>query len=375
MKPRIFINIDTYAIGGPGKGLIQFLKHGGQDLSDPLVVGFWRGAEKSWPFRDAVEATGAEFKVLLQRFAFDPMAIFNARKLIEENRIELLQSHGYKSHVVCLALKIMTGLPWVAFVHGWTSENLKVGLYNLLEKVIVRFADRIVPVSANLGQRLYLGRWGKKKVRIITNAVEIPPAVDSTGAVSVREQFGISQSDFLVGVVGRLSPEKGHIYLVEAIKVIAVDYPEIKVMFVGDGQELSTLERAVKENSLDGNFFMAGYRSDLHRFYNDFDCVVIPSLSEGMPNAALEAMAAGKPVIASRVGGIPDVVIDGVTGCLVPAKSPAALAERIIDLYRDRDKCRLFGIAGFEKVKSEFGPEERVRRIVSMYDELIRFSS
>jgi len=373
MKPRIFVNIDTYAIGGPGKGLIQFLKRGGQDLCDPLVVGFWRGAEKRWPFREAVVATGARFKVLTQRFAFDPAAVFKAKKLIEEDRIELLQSHGYKSHVVCLALKIMTGLPWVAFVHGWTSENLKVELYNLLEKVIVRFADRIVPVSANLGQRLHLCRWARKKVRVITNAVEIPPFIETAG--TVREEFGVSKSDFLVGVVGRLSPEKGHIYLVEAMKSIVADSPKIKVMFVGDGQELSNLERAVKENSLEGNFIMAGYRIDLHRFYDDFDCVVMPSLTEGMPNAALEAMAAGKPVIAARVGGIPDVVVDGVTGCLVPSRSPAALAGKIIELSRDRDKCRRFGLAGFEKVKSEFGPEERVRRIVSMYDELIRFSA
>lgn len=369
MKPRVLIVIDTYNIGGPGKGLIQFLTNGGLELCQPVLAGFWRGPERAWQFRDAAELTGVQFEVLKQRHGFDPSVIKEAIRLVRENNITILQSHGYKAHVICYFVRLMTKLPWVAFVHGWTSENIKVKAYNLIDKVMVRFADRIVPVSVDLKKRLHLSSACEKKVRVISNAVDTAKTdcIDE----DIRKKYDIGCDDFLIGVVGRLSPEKGHVDFILAMKLMVITNPLIKAIFVGEGQERLAIETAIRENALQGCIFMAGYQQDVSAYYRAFDLVVMPSHAEGMPNAALEAMVHAKPVVATRVGGIPEVVVDGVTGCLVPPRNPEALSEAILVIASNSSMMAAFGVAGKDLVSGKFNPQERAKNIVAVYHELL----
>lgn len=369
MKPRVLIVIDTYRIGGPGKGLLQFFRNGGLECCQPLLVSFWRGPEGDWQFRDAAQATGVSFQALKQRHGFDPAVLKGLLRLARDNDIQIIQSHGYKAHLLCFFLSRLTGLPWVGFVHGWTSENLKVKCYNLIDKLMVRFADRIVPVSASLGERLHLGTRGRSKMQVVNNAVDLTSSAAS--GAQIRQRFGIADSDFLLGVVGRLSPEKGHADFIAAMKRVADSAPRVKAIFIGDGQERSALERSIAEHSLQQRIFLAGYQEELAPYYRALDLVVMPSHSEGMPNAALEAMVHGKPVLATAVGGIPEVVLDGVTGVLVPPHDPAALSAAVLKLAQDRGLLDSLGSAGEERVKSEFNPLERTRKIVALYRELL----
>ena len=371
MKPRVLIVIDTYAIGGPGKLILQFLRDGGKDISSPIVAGFWRGPERAWQFRDAVEVGGTEFAVLRQTFAFDPLVIGAARRLARDKGIQILESHGYKSHVVCLALKLMLGLPWIAYVHGWTSENFKVEMYNRLDRWIVRFADRIVPVSRDLGARLRLGRRDLKKLVYIPNAVVTGSPKDDDGGVGdVRSLLGARAGDPVLGVVGRLSPEKGHRYFIEAMNAVSAEHKDVRAVLVGEGQERAALTRSVREAGLEDRVYFAGYREDVSPWYRACDVVVMPSLREGMPLAALEAMAFAKPVIASNVGGIPEVVLDGVTGLLVHPADPSALAGAISGMLKDPALMERLGRAGRQRVEAEFSPSARTDRIKELYEDL-----
>jgi glycosyltransferase involved in cell wall biosynthesis len=370
VKPNVLINIDTYAIGGPGKLILQFLKNGGRDICNPLVAGFWRGPEGKWQFRDAVEELSVDFAVLRQAFAYDPLVLMQAYRLTRKSDINILESHGYKSHVICLALKRLLGIPWIAYVHGWTSENLKVELYNRLEKKLVRFADRIVPVSHNLGERLALGSDYAKKLSHIPNAVE-PVAPDKQFA-DVRSQLGISETTLLLAVVGRLSPEKGHRYLLEALPTLLKACTDIKVVFVGDGQEREALLADIDRLCLKECVKLAGYQEDVSSFFNACDVLVMPSLSEGMPMAALEAMSFAKPVVATLVGGIPEVVVNGKTGLLVEPQNPAALAYALSDLLHNVERMKEFGCAGRARVESEFGPAARVRSVDDLYQRVLK---
>lgn len=370
MKPRVLITIDTYAIGGPGKVILQFLEYGGKEWCSPIVAGFWRGPEGKWQFREAVEALDVRFAVLRQKFAFDPFVIKDALRLVRENNISILESHGYKGHVVCLALKKLTKLPWVAYVHGWTSENLKVELYNRLDRAIVRFADKIVPVSEDLRARLDIEESAGGKLVTIPNAAD---SIDTTRPFAdVRERYGVAGNETLFCIVGRLSPEKGHRYFVEAFKMVSAEFPEIKAVIVGDGQEREALARIVHQNGLTGRIIFAGYQEDVSSFYHACDMVILPSLREGMPMAALEAMMFAKPVIASDVGGIPEVVLDGVTGVLVEPQNPVALAAALGGLLRDREKMAELGLAGKRRVEAEFNPRVRAQNIVKIYESLLQ---
>lgn len=368
-KPRVLITIDTYEIGGAGKVIIQFLTNGGKEYFEPVVAGFWRGPEAAWQFRDAVESISVPFKVLRQKSAYDPSVIPAALKIIREDNITILESHGYKAHVVCLALRHLTKLPWVAYVHGWTSENIKIELYNLIEKTIVRFADQIIPVSESLKSRLHLGRRGTEKAVVITNAADF---VDTKQAfTSQRERYGVQESEILVGVIGRLSPEKGHRFFIEAMKAVAAKYGNVKAVFVGEGQERSALSEAIYKSGLEGRIVLAGFQQDVSSFYHACDIICLPSLSEGMPNVALEAMMFEKPVVAFSAGGIPEVVDDGITGILVEPQNPVALAEAILDMIGGRYNMQEMGTAGRKRVEAEFNPRVRAERVAGIYESLI----
>lgn len=368
-KPRVLITIDTYEIGGAGKVIIQFLSNGGKESCEPIVAGFWRGQEAAWQFRDAVESIGVPFKVMRQKSAFDPSVILAAVKIIRENNITLLESHGYKAHVVCLALRKLTKLPWIAYVHGWTSENSKVELYNLVEKTVVRFADRIIPVSESLKSRLHLGRRATKKAVVITNAADF---VDTNQSfTNRRERYGVQENELLIGVIGRLSPEKGHRCFIEVMKTVAAKYGHVKAIFVGEGQERGALTEAINKSGLEGKVILAGFQQDVSSFYHACDIICLPSLSEGMPNVALEAMMFEKPVVAFRVGGIPEVVQDGITGILVEAQNQAALAEAVIDMIGGRYDLKAMGSAGRKRVEAEFNPQVRAWRVAGLHESLV----
>jgi glycosyltransferase involved in cell wall biosynthesis len=368
MNPRIMILIDTYAIGGAGKVILQFLKSGGTDVCAPVVTGFWRGPRAAWLFRDAVETLGVKFEVLVQKFAFDPLVIYDALKLTRAHKTQILESHGYKGHVVCLALKRWTGLPWIAYVHGWTSENKKVALYNQLDRSIVRFADRVVAVSGAVSSRVRIPKRAQKKIVVINNAAD--PANCGDG-INARDSLKVSNDDVLVGVVGRLSPEKGQRYLLEAIHLIPPDVP-LKAVLVGDGQEYKTLSEEIAKRNLSGRVMMVGFQADVTPFYRACDIIALPSLAEGMPNAALEAMSFGRAIVATDVGGIPEVVIDGETGLLVPPRNPEALAAALTRLVSHRDQIRKLGLAGNLRAEREFNPTDRVEKVANVYREVMR---
>jgi glycosyltransferase involved in cell wall biosynthesis len=361
--------IDTYNIGGPGKLLIQFLNNGGLSECNPIVAGFWRGPEKRWQFREAAEATGVRFEILHQACAYDVSVIRAALTIVRKNDINIIETHGYKAHVVGLALKLMTKLSWVAVVHGWTRENIKVEVYNWIEKYVVRYADRIVAVSDNIRMKLHLGKAGSGRLMTITNAADLVD-VDQK-FVCQRTTYGILGNELLIVVVGRLSPEKGHRCFIDALLQVSGKSDSVKALFVGEGHERESLQKIIQQNGMEGKIFLTGYQEDVASFYHASDIVVLPSLQEGMPVVALEAMMFAKPVVASSVGGIPEVVLHGETGFLVEPQNPAALADALLSLINDPRKRKEFGLAGKKRVETAFDPKSRTQKFLAMYRDLL----
>ncbi len=369
-KPRVVIVMASTILGGPGKGLLQFLLCGGLLQSVPLVCNFLVKAGEPWQFRDEFVKAGVPFTPLRQRFTYDPFLIPQAYRLVNSNRIQILQSHGYKSHALCLILKLLTGVPWVGFVHGWTNENWKIRLYHKLDLTLLRFADKCVVVAEKLRSQLVASGISDHKIVTIRNAIntgELPP---DSGHL-VRTRYALADTDFLVGVIGRFSPEKGHSYFIEALRQLVANHRQIKALLVGDGQEEQALRDQVTRLGLDDHVIFTGYQEDVIPFIRAIDILVLPSLSEGMPNAALEAMACAKPVVATRVGGIPEVVVDGVTGLLVEAAQPGELAGAMIALMDDRGRAEAYGAAGMARVRNEFDPYVRAKKIMAVYHDLL----
>lgn len=369
MKPRVFIAMASRILGGPGKGLIQFFRNGGMESCDPICIDYVLKNNRETDFVRAIEEVGIKVAPLKQRFTFDPALISQALDIVRREKVNVLQSHGYKSHVLCAFLHWSTGLPWIAFVHGWTSENMKMHLYHALEKALVPFATRVVTVSDSIRQRLSL--TPSHKLRVIRNAIDPLELETRDSGRDSRVSLGLSRDALVVGVVGRLSPEKGQRFFLRALARARLRLPQLIGVLIGDGQDRHVLEAEAASLGLSGYIHFTGHVAGLGEYYRAMDLVVMPSLSEGMPNVALEAMLFGKAMLATRVGGVPEVVVDGVTGRIVEAGNPGQLASAMCSLLGDRNLLESFGQAGRERVLGEFSPALRTKQILDLYDEVL----
>ncbi len=442
-RPRVCMLLATDRLGGPGKGLVQFLRHGGLAGCSPVVVAYEAGEPGETEFTRAVRDTGADLRILRQRGAFDVSLIPQALRVVRDEGCEVLQSHGYKSHAVCACLHAMTGLPWVAFVHGWTAENVRVRAYRVLEQALLPLATRVVAVSDALGRSVWPA--ARRRMVVIPNAIDpaealrdgdvpatgphfgahpdafaqvpqvpggasqpeagdpgdarpdggpaaglyVSPDVNPDGSPDanpdanhdtgsdagkgdLRAAFGIAADALVAGVVGRLSPEKGHIHFLRALARARQTEPRLVGLLAGDGPGADMLRREADMLGLAHAVTFAGHVSRVVRVYRALDVAVLPSLSEGMPNAALEAMLHGLPVVASHVGGVPEVVRDGETGLLVPPGDETQLAAALVALCADVERRKALGARGRERVLGHFAPHQRAERILGLYHELLQ---
>ena len=371
MKPKVFIALASSILGGPGKGLKQFLVSGGLEKCEPLVVEYRTDASAGpSEYGLAMRSTGARVEVLRQKKRFDPGLVEQSLRLIRENGIEILQSHGYKSHVLCWILRRKTGLPWIAFVHGWTREDWKIRVYTLIEHVMLLLADEVVAVSGSLRQKLLPPV--RRRCRVIPNAVApeelaIPPEDEN-----MRRRLGIPADALLAGVVGRLSPEKGQSVFVRALAVARQREPRLYGLLVGDGQEAGRLHDEVCSLGLEPYCLFTGHVQGLGPYYGSMDMLVLPSFAEGMPNVALEGMLMGLPVVACRVGGVPEVVVDKETGVLIAPGDVTALAQAMLELAASADLRRRLGEAGRDRMQREFTPQVRVERFMDLYRQTLQ---
>ncbi|MHA1280620.1 MAG: glycosyltransferase family 4 protein, partial [Candidatus Helarchaeota archaeon] len=187
----------------------------------------------------------------------------------------------------------------------------------------------------------------------------------------VFERLGVPQQALLVVAAGRLSPEKGHRYLVEAVAKTQPLERDVCYLFCGEGQCMAELQAQSRDLGIMHRCIFPGFRRDLQDIFKVMDLLVLPSLTEGLPNVVLEAFALAKPVIATKVGGVPEVIDNGKNGILVPPKRPDLLAEAINKCLFAPEISRQMGEVGYRKVKSEFTFETQTKRLESVYHELL----
>jgi len=368
---KVAILIATYRIGGPGKGILDFCESAPDYGCEPILVGFTVGEKVSSPFIE--EAKRRKIKVLSikHHFRYDPTPIIQFSSILRQNDVDIIQTHGHKANFIAFISRRFIHRPWISFVHGWTDEDWKIRAYNRLDKFLLKFPDRLVAVSKELASKLYVLRIPRTKVRIIYNAVFIEGIPKGTPLLEVRKEFKIPEQDRLLGVIGRLSPEKGQIYFLQAFSEVIKSFPQASALIVGEGPDEKMLKEYCALKKLDSKAVFTGYQKDITSIYKSLDLVILPSLSEGMPNVALEGMLFEKPVIGTKVGGTPEVIMDKKTGILIPPEDPGSLAHSILELLKDEDKMKFFRDNSRKFVLENFSLEKRVKSIVELYRELL----
>ena len=295
--------------------------------------------------------------------------------LLRSKSADILVTHTYKPNILGRIAARRVGIPIVAVSRGWTWENLKVRAYEAMDRVNLRFVDHVVAVSAGQGARVRNAGVPSTRLSVICNAARLGAFAepDQTHRTKLRSLFSIDSGPSpIVLAAGRLSPEKGFDVLLEAVPAVLAKYPTAKFVLFGEGSERVKLETRIAELGVGHTVVLPGFTSDLDKFVPWADVVVLPSYTEGLPNVALEASAAGVPVVATAVGGTPEVVENGITGLLVPSGRPDAIAESLNRLLASSDLCCAMGEAGRTRMREHFTFAAQAARYEQLFAKLIR---
>ncbi len=284
---------------------------------------------------------------------------------------DVLCCHGYKSNLLGRIAARRVKIPVVAVARGWTGESFKVRLYERLDRFHLRWMDHVVCVSEAQAAKVRRAGVRPERISVIYNAIDPTrfQEPDERYRAKLLRYFRQPRTH-LIGAAGRLSPEKGFDVLIAAAKQVLSEYPSAGFVVFGDGPERARLQQQINAAGIGPSFVLAGFRADLDRFLPHFDLMVLPSYTEGLPNAVLEAFGAGVPVVATAVGGTPEVIEDGESGFLVPAGDAAKMAERICVSLDNADELPEMGRKGRLCVQEKFGFAMQAHLYRELFDRL-----
>jgi glycosyltransferase involved in cell wall biosynthesis len=287
--------------------------------------------------------------------------IFKLIRLIKRRNFDLIHSNGSRPTIYGGIAARITKTPLIWHVRIADTDKW-------VDKVLARFATKILVVSKAVSLRF---KWNKKKITVVYNGIDLEkfnPLIDGT---KIRQEFSLLSSTPLVGIVGRLDNYKGHEYFIKAAKKVIDAIPNTRFLIVGDGENRKKLESLKMKLGLNGHVIFTGNRDDIAEIMAALDLFVLSSVSEGFGRSAVEAMACGKAVVASNVGGLSEVVEDGVTGKLIPSKNPDSLTMAILSLLEDNEKTRRMGHAGRQRAEKMFSLRENIMKTVRIYEQVI----
>jgi len=325
--------IDTYRIGGPGKTVINSAR-----LIDPAyvvhVAAFTHPEERHNEFARAVTAAGIPFLPLPERKRFDVDHVRQTRRYIRDHDIRIVHAHGYKTDAFGYAVAWRLPVCLVTTHHGWIRNTWYDRLTAFGALQLTRLLDGVEVVSPALLAELPRSVRRSGRGDVVKNGIVIADYEPKGRRDAVRAELRCGPDVLLLGVIGRLSREKGCLEMVAAFAQLAERRPAARLAFIGEGPQREEIEAAARAAGVGDRVVMLGHRQ-VPPVLEALDVLVSPSHTEGISNAILEAMTAGVPVVATRVGGTPEILTDGVSGLLIPPADPGAIAEAVDRLAAD----------------------------------------
>ncbi len=319
---------------------------------------------------DTFASRGVPTTNLRARSWVDPGALARLIRLIRRERFDLLHVHLFPGEVFATVAGLCApGAPLICSKHN-DEAFLRKWHFRMLHRVISYRASRTIAISDHVRRfTMETGTAHPSRVLTIRYGYE-PPAVLPTREAS-RATLGAPAGAFLVGAAGRLAEQKGHRHLIEAIPALVPEIPNLQVVIVGEGPMRPALERRARELGVDRHVRLPGFHPDVQSLLCGLDVFVMPSLWEGFGLVLLEAMAAGRPIVAAKVSAIPEVIEDGETGLLVPPADASALGGAILRLWHDPSLREKLGNAGRERLRERFSLDQMVDETERVYAEVL----
>lgn len=368
---RIAHFIGTNFVGGPERQILSHVRQAQGMNNEFVIISF--AEPGGYALQELAQQMGIE-TVLLPAGRWQLYAVCTElHRFYQRWRPGAICAHGYKATFYSALAQVFSKSKYIAFSRGWTTENLKVKLYHRLEGLLIRFADRVVAVSKAQRQQLKKLLIPDNKIAIVENAVTIGGRTSTEDQVrdEVREELGLSKEDQIILSAGRLSPEKGHEFLIAALDDVSGKIAGTHLLMAGDGPLRKELHKQASSAQHADHIHFLGFRKDMRRLFLAADVFVLPSLSEGLPNVILEAMALEVPVVATRVGGVPELVSHECTGLLVEARNPQDLSRALCRLLEDIDDAKTMAERALQLVNSDYSAASQTSRLLRLYKDVM----
>ena len=295
-------------------------------------------------------------------------------RLLRRNRYHIIDGWMYPAYDLAALSRALTRVPVV--IAGRRNMGTPETRYGFAEQIVDAFARRLCDMTvanseAAAARAIEREHLDPRRVRVIRNGVEAIPSISTPERDRLRGRWDVAAGAVLIGCVANYRAVKGLDLLISAMTEVARAQPNTKLVLIGEGPERSRLQGLIASGGLDRYVVLHGREPDARSLYAAFDIVVLASKGEGLPNAILEGQAAGRPVVATDVGGVGEIVVDGVTGLLVPSGDASALAGALLRLTADPTLRERFGRAGEARMATDFGMARFVGAFADLYRELL----
>lgn len=375
-KFNIVYLIDGLGMGGAERLLVPMLKTLDRSVFNPRVCVFQ--VRNGNPIADQLRTINVPVDLLPIPRLRDITAIPRLYAYLKKTRADLAHTQLEFADTLGNFTAKLLRLPTVTTLHTMTRSeaNIKSRLHECTELFALRnFCDVVISVSEEARQfYLQASKTPLEKTRVIYNGIDLSAYADLDARrerASICEEFNLPSNATLLTTVAVLREPKGIQFMIEALPIIAAERPDVYYLIVGDGVYRSELERAAAESAGRARIIFAGQRNDIPQILSASDLFILPTLTEALPTVLAEAMAAQTPIVASRVGGIPEMVTDGVNGSLIAPGSPGELARACVDLLSNPQRMKSMEIEGLRIVRAKFDVCGQVEELKRLYLQLM----
>lgn len=365
MPIRVLYLHGSKRIGGAERALMRLADAVGQMGVEPVVI--WPREDRAFTWLQSRGIRAVRVKLPAWRhglsLALLPFVLARLRRSLVASEIDLVHVNNYRTAPFGRIVSRWAGVPCVCHVRELISSE-KIRQYRL------RLPDVLIAVSQAVGDALVAGGISPDRVTVVRSGIALPPRPAEEQRAVLRRELGVSPDDPVLGIVAHILPHKGYDDLVRALALIKEKLPRIRCLIVGEAPRrwyLHHLLDLAERLSVRERLILLGFQDDVAPWLGAMDLFVLPSHNEGLAITLLEAMAAGRPVVATAVGGIPEVVRDGETGILVPPHDPRRLSEAVIGLLDAPELAARMGEKGRRRIEAAFTLEGEARQTALVY--------
>jgi len=367
-KIKVVFLVHTYGFGGLENMVTNLVRHLDPVRFEATILSF----APLRPLAHRLDPGDVRIVSLHKKGGNNPILVYKIFLKLLKIRPDIVQTHNWGTALEGLLGAKLAGIRGVIHAERGTLEGRRLNL--LVQRLLWGLADQVLSVSqAHRKKMSQMVGLPEESIKVIPNGVDAERFSPNSGLKGpVRKKFGIKKDSLCIGTVGSLRSVKNQVLLVKACEAIFPRFKHVEALVVGEGPLKGELLQEATDKGLSERLHFVGSRTNVHEILNALDIFVLPSLSEGMPNAVLEAMACGLPVLASAVGGTPELIEDGKSGVLFPSNDLNAFVQSLEKLIQDRQTRQAFGLEGRRRVLAHFSLKEKVLAYQRLYESVLR---